>query len=107
MFRFIIPNTQPVHEHDCERCVFHGTGTGDNGKIVDFYTCGDTVLARYGSDGPEYSSGDAEIYARDPPFFTSQGPIAARMVELAEKILTPPQRKAVAEWRQRVGLWNP
>lgn len=106
MFRFIIPNTRPVHEHDCNRCVFHGTRVGNNGRVVDFYTCGDTVLARYGSDGPEYSSGEAEIYARDPTFFTSQGPLMARMVELAESILTPAQREEIAAWRRRVG-WNP
>jgi hypothetical protein len=53
------PKTVPRYEHDCgsDRCKF----LGQHGKH-DLYACvrnkvADTVIARYGSDGPEYASG--------------------------------------------------
>lgn len=48
----------PLHTHDCDRCVFLGTY-----ERHDLYYCGSqrigstTVIARWGSDGSEYSSG--------------------------------------------------
>jgi len=48
----------PKFEHDCDACDFLGTYLG-----CDVYTCGGEqdgnmkdILARYGNDGPEYSS---------------------------------------------------
>jgi len=50
----------PLHTHDCARCVFLGSHEHD-GQIYDLYFCGKhedgTVIARFGSDGPEYCSG--------------------------------------------------
>lgn len=48
---------RPKFEHDCERCVFLGHFDEN-----DLYFCGQdgvgpTVLARYDSDGPAYTSG--------------------------------------------------
>jgi hypothetical protein len=51
---------KPRWEHDCKRCQYLGTYGS-----VDMYFCdkqkigGLTVVARYGSDGPEYTSGIA------------------------------------------------
>lgn len=49
---------KPRHTHDCDRCVFLGQH-----EEYDLYFCkqvagfGDTVIARFGSEGPDYSSG--------------------------------------------------
>jgi hypothetical protein len=46
---------QPKYDHDCDRCQFLGTFDGH-----DLYYCpggGPTIIARYSSDGPDYSSG--------------------------------------------------
>lgn len=53
---------KPRFQHDCDRCVFLGSD-----EVYDFYFCRGnekkpvehtaTVIARFGSDGPEYGSG--------------------------------------------------
>ena len=45
--------TKPLHEHDCDKCVYLGTEQGN-----DLYYCDrePTVIARYGEYG-EYASG--------------------------------------------------
>ena len=54
---------QPHHKHDCHRCQLLGAIAGPKGP-VDLYVCADgdrkqgpTYIARYSSDGPDYSSG--------------------------------------------------
>lgn len=85
MLRYVIPNYAPAHRHDCDSCAFHGTrNVGD--KKVDFYTCGDTVIGRYGSDGPEYWSTLASICVRDATFFEREVPYGPRFVELARLV---------------------
>ena len=42
-------------KHDCDRCRFLGSTIG-GGRMTDLYVCGETLIARYGSDGPEYYS---------------------------------------------------
>ena len=52
----------PKHQHDCEKCHYLGTGKcpalGED--EFDFYICtgsiGRSMIARYGSEGPEYTS---------------------------------------------------
>ena len=48
--------TKPRFTHDCDRCTF----LGQDGKH-DLYYCPQgsfpTVIARYGNDGPDYTSG--------------------------------------------------
>lgn len=52
-----------IWTHDCERCVALGPYYGSLGSAFDLYWCPTgglgkpTVVARYGSDGPEYTSG--------------------------------------------------
>lgn len=58
----------PHYTHDCKRCQFLGQTIG-GGRITDLYFCdrpGDhdrkrspTLIARYGNDGPDYYSIDA------------------------------------------------
>ena len=58
---------KPAYKHDCDKCTFLGTilvkdidETGKEGGEVDLYHCDGnipTVIARYSSDGPDYSSG--------------------------------------------------
>ncbi|MHC4302431.1 MAG: hypothetical protein ACYS7Y_34665 [Planctomycetota bacterium] len=40
-----------LHVHDCSKCEWLGTYKG-----ADLYKCGDTILARFSSDGPDYAS---------------------------------------------------
>jgi len=54
---------KPVYTHDCDNCKYLGTDTID-GDVVDFYYCHDSedtmfssLIARYSSDGGDYSSG--------------------------------------------------
>lgn len=66
----------PQFEHDCDECTFVGHYKG-----IDIYTCPQntmpTVVARYGSDGPEYTSGqtikidDLTLTIDRPPFEVS------------------------------------
>ena len=52
----------PKYQHDCEKCHYLGTGKcpalGED--EFDFYICtgsiGRSMIARYGSEGPEYTS---------------------------------------------------
>ena len=41
----------PKFTHDCEACTFLGPYQG-----YDLYVCDTSVIARFGNDGPEYSS---------------------------------------------------
>ena len=45
----------PKWTHDCEACEYIGSMHSDRG-LLDWYTCNDSVIARYGDDGPEYWS---------------------------------------------------
>jgi len=50
-------SSKPRYQHDCDACVFLGEH-----KKYDLYFCGGdwpTVIARYSSDGPDYTSGIA------------------------------------------------
>lgn len=49
----------PVYEHDCKKCEFLGVFSSEVEGHYDLYFCPNepTVIARYGSDGPEYASG--------------------------------------------------
>jgi hypothetical protein len=50
-------NEKPHFEHDCDHCVFLG-----HYENADLYICpGNTVLARFSSDGPDYESGFCAI----------------------------------------------
>ena len=54
--------TKPLYDHDCDHCTFLGT-VHYNGDWHDLYVCRNSVLARNGDDGPEYSFAPFE-YAR-------------------------------------------
>lgn len=44
--------------HDCDACEFRG-----NYKGHDIYRHGDTIIMRFGNDGPDYHSFDRQIIA--------------------------------------------
>ena len=51
----------PRHEHDCSGCTYLGHHDDQTGQY-DLYFCTQggnipTVIARFGSDGPDYQSG--------------------------------------------------
>lgn len=70
----------PVHAHDCDGCKYLGTiaGADDDCGPIDLYFCGGpassltggTYLARYGSDGPEYTSCALDIIRTNPHLHT-------------------------------------
>lgn len=51
----------PRYEHDCDSCIFLGSYAYHN-QVYDLYFCNQavfsypTVIARYGSEGPDYTS---------------------------------------------------
>lgn len=55
---------RPTHHHDCLDCTYLGTiaSKWNVGTVADLYVCGGfnperpSVIARYGDDGPDYSS---------------------------------------------------
>ena len=62
----------PRFQHDCEQCLYLGY-SNEPGIQFDLYFCpnwgrsgslGGSVLARYGSDGPEYESSRIAIQIR-------------------------------------------
>lgn len=64
---------KPRYDHDCSRCIFLGS-TEYKGDHYDLYTCdqagfGYTVSARWGDEGPDYTSGleFARHYATERP----------------------------------------
>lgn len=48
--------SKPAFEHDCETCVFLGHHDGHDLYYHPSMTM-DTLIARYGDDGPDYRSG--------------------------------------------------
>lgn len=61
----------PQFEHDCDHCVFLGRWTDpETHTPYDLYfhpskeAFGETVIARFGSDGPEYASGTPFSFGR-------------------------------------------
>jgi hypothetical protein len=55
----------PVWKHDCKRCKFLGTVWMENKGPADWYVCGDSVLARFSDDGPDYWSSLRQIVEDD------------------------------------------
>ena len=51
----------PIYKHDCDICIFLGSYQLD--VDYDLYLCQEysTVIARWGSEGPQYDSGLALI----------------------------------------------
>ena len=47
----------PLFIHDCEECMYLGEFNNCDLYYADHGGLPDTVIARYGSDGPEYVSG--------------------------------------------------
>ncbi len=74
----------PVHAHDCEHCKFLGRVNGQ-----DLYACvtarGVEYSARYGSEGPQYSSLGS---------FTPEGSPVALAKALHERGLPPREYRA-------------
>ena len=58
-----VDEKKPKYQHDCDHCTFLGQWSGIqfdgcDHETMDLYNCGDsTVIARFGNDGPEYTSG--------------------------------------------------
>lgn len=64
----------PIYTHDCSHCTFLGTVADSDGQKYDLYhhssSFEDTVIARFGSDGPDYSSGAGFSYSGLSPILT-------------------------------------
>jgi hypothetical protein len=57
--------TVPTFEHDCDLCTFLGEYRGHDLYFCDKCTAGPTLIARYGGEGKQYTSG-LELAAVDP-----------------------------------------
>lgn len=53
----------PYYRHDCDVCRFVGNMRG-----CDCYTCGDSVIMRYGNDCPDYGSMPRCLAAIEPGY---------------------------------------
>lgn len=60
----------PLYEHDCCRCVYLGQYKLTASERADLYVCASslrpTVIARYSSSGPDYTSGLEASYGLNP-----------------------------------------
>jgi hypothetical protein len=81
------PACTPQHTHDCTACVFLGRMTTVLSRELDLYFCpagtssmGGSLVARFGNDGPDYTSIAMDIYNRidDPRPFYKQAYEAAK-----------------------------
>ena len=64
--------TKPQLTHDCEACTFLG-GKIVDGTFYDYYTCNESIIARFGNDGPEYASMPKKLVTAEHPIL-SQAP---------------------------------
>jgi hypothetical protein len=55
----------PQHQHDCSDCIFLGR-YGEEDLYIHLSEVENTVIARFGSDGPAYSSGLCFSYGQTP-----------------------------------------
>ncbi len=57
--QMFMPQIKPIYEHDCTSCIFLGTILNDKDLPVDLYFCPKepTILARFSSEGSDYTSG--------------------------------------------------
>jgi hypothetical protein len=60
------------YTHDCDDCHYLGTCWSE-GRWYDLYVCGFSFVARYGNDGPEYSSVRSAI---DPSLYPNHHKLA-------------------------------
>jgi hypothetical protein len=89
----------PLHKHDCEECNFLGTYEGTK----DLYVCHKqssrpTVICRYSSDGPDYSSGIDFIFSNTDLTVAAFRAINAKLIdpELVYKVIL----KDLTYWRE-------
>ena len=76
----------PTHQHDCSMCKFITSTMSSRGFVTDWYYHsfqGETVVARYSSEGADYSSWPRSIVMRDAHRPTS----GAKGIHLFEPML--------------------
>lgn len=65
-----VAEASPLYEHDCCRCVYLGQYKLTASEQADLYVCATslrpTVIARYSSSGPDYTSGIEASYGCNP-----------------------------------------
>ena len=60
---------RPFYGHDCATCRYLGS-THDPRGVYDWYACTESVVARFGNDGPDYWSLDHAL-ARDDRYLNA------------------------------------
>jgi hypothetical protein len=45
---------KPMFTHDCDECTYIGQTSRHPHNVVDVYRHNDTLILRYGDDGPQY-----------------------------------------------------
>ncbi len=78
-----ISRTSAIHQHDCPNCIHLGVVIERN---ADLYLCPqplhetDEVIARYSSNGPDYSAWPAGMKAHHPLLMLAQEEIRLRQL---------------------------
>lgn len=94
--------SSPGYEHDCEDCEFLGFVSGTHPRntnpvqvVYDLYYCkncdGGTVIARYGSKGPQYSSCPISMLSvgLNPALLWARALLQMREMRVASPVATP------------------
>lgn len=91
----------PLYEHDCEYCKFLGTYE----DTKDLYICpdqatGTTVICRYSSYGPDYSSGIQFVFSNTDLMEAAFRAINAKLIdpELVYKVIL----RDLRDWREKL-----
>jgi hypothetical protein len=71
---------KPQWTHDCDRCTYLGSVDHTKGR-ADWYTCTDSVVARFGSEGADYWSMPKDMVNNDR-YLTGEMTVVARLMLL-------------------------
>ncbi len=85
--------TQPQYIHDCGRCIFLGAYRDLSGVEYDLYVCkrsfsvsgSGTIIARFGNEGPHYTSGLPFIGQSSPLTAAAKLALAAGHLSMIDK----------------------
>jgi hypothetical protein len=96
---------KPIYTHDCDKCVYLGTYENRRhgySEQIDCYWCAkpdfprlSSILGRYGSDGPQYSSSmppEAFAYSQDY-LITAEGWYLFALLQATLRGLYKPEKK--------------
>jgi len=85
----------PHFTHDCDSCTFLGRDIDNDNSPLDMYFCPQgglpTIIARFGSEGSEYSSATISVINENLDTF-SHSPLLRNMLIAEDKLLWKRER---------------